>query len=228
MESSDKLLIETFLNKLQNIKLYSRASILLNNYLIRTSNPFIKDLLKSYLSEDNYYHSMSIEEYKHMVNKINKLSYQDDGDKIMEEIKKKTSRDSQIRSLERILRKKPIKPDIIPLSKIKYQEPVNELVTKYCPHCGHHKTDMSDQKYVICGYDTKGFDWNGCGFDWCFDCGKKLCKCWNVNNLYNIKNRYHNDKCCKSHALKTGSSYKDDYCQCHTQFVNRYGRRKRE
>ena len=83
------------------------------------------------------------------------------------------------------------------------------------------KSEDSSATYVICGYGTKGFDWQGCGFDWCFQCGKKLCKCWNVNHLYNLKNRFHNSKCCRSHALKTGGLYPDDYCQCRNKFVRR-------
>ena len=41
-------------------------------------------------------------------------------------------------------------------------------------------------EYVICGYinSNKGYDWNGCGKDWCAKCNKMLCKSWDLNQLW--------------------------------------------
>lgn len=88
------------------------------------------------------------------------------------------------------------------------------MLTKKCPHCGHNNTKQIGTMYVICGYDEVGYDWMGCGHDWCFKCCKKLCKSWENNSLYIIENRKHNDKCCKKHAKKVGSKFPDDYCVC--------------
>ena len=82
--------------------------------------------------------------------------------------------------------------------------------------------EYNDVPYIICGYSSnRGFDWKGCGNDWCFLCGKKLCKSWNVDRLYSKINRFHDDRCCKIHSLKTNSNYLTDYCQCNNFYVSR-------
>jgi hypothetical protein len=221
MESEDLEIVEEFINKLNKITLYSRAVLLFNEYFSRTNKPVVKKILESYINDNNYKKRMTYKEYAKIVKKIKKLSYQDDGDIILNEIRDNTELPSQLKSLERLIRSKPLKPDIIPLSNVKFIKKKDAIITKSCPHCGYNKTDNSLNAYVICGYNSKGFDWEGCGFDWCFDCGKKLCKCWSVNHLYNLKNRYHSDKCCKSHAIKTGGIYPNDYCQCTNKNVVR-------
>ena len=50
-----------------------------------------------------------------------------------------------------------------------------------------------DTDYAICGYNeetNEGYDWNGCGCDWCFKCGKILCKKWQANDLFILTNTY--------------------------------------
>ena len=70
--------------------------------------------------------------------------------------------------------------------------------------------------YVICGYPdaNRGYDWKGCCSDWCFSCGKMLCKTWDRDDLNVESNRFHDDECCKIHAKKNGHSYPKDYCNC--------------
>lgn len=85
--------------------------------------------------------------------------------------------------------------------------------TKKCPHCEKELKNATNESYVICGYDNKGYDWKGCKKDWCFKCGKKLCKAWDINELYNIQNRYHG-KCCKKFAKKNNLNY-EDFCVCY-------------
>ena len=49
-----------------------------------------------------------------------------------------------------------------------------------CPHCMHVNIINERTTYSICGYNDImiGYDWEGCGRDWCVTCGKKLCKKW--------------------------------------------------
>jgi hypothetical protein len=92
------------------------------------------------------------------------------------------------------------------------------LIEKPCPHCGLIKKAPFGTSYVVCGVDSRGiisidFD-NGCLNDWCFECGKKLCKNWCKDALHNQTNRVHSIECCSAHANENGFTYPDDYCIC--------------
>lgn len=92
------------------------------------------------------------------------------------------------------------------------------LIEKPCPHCGLIKKAPFGTSYVVCGVDSRGiisidFD-NGCLNDWCFECGKKLCKNWCKDSLHNQTNRVHSIECCSAHAAENGFTYPDDYCIC--------------
>lgn len=92
------------------------------------------------------------------------------------------------------------------------------LIEKPCPHCGLIKKAPFGTSYVVCGVDSRGiisidFD-NGCLNDWCFECGKKLCKNWCKDALHNQINRVHSIECCSAHAIENGGTYPDDYCIC--------------
>lgn len=95
------------------------------------------------------------------------------------------------------------------------------LISKNCPHCEKKIYDYDNKHYIICGYTEKGYDWIGCGKDWCFKCGKKLCKSWDKNSLFDTINRFHNGKCCKVYAQRHNSNYYNDFCQCLNKYVNR-------
>ena len=100
---------------------------------------------------------------------------------------------------------------------------VNSFETKKCPHCGYNITDKYNRAYIICGYndEKKGYDWNGCGKDWCFRCEKILCKSWETHALHLEMNRSHNDECCSKHAKENNNKYPDDYCQCRNINITR-------
>jgi hypothetical protein len=89
-------------------------------------------------------------------------------------------------------------------------------ITKNCPHCGNSCSGTIDTTYIICDYNDpiNGFQWNGCGKDWCFYCEKKLCKQWGNDELYNEENRKHTKECCKKMAKKNEEDYEEQYCQC--------------
>lgn len=113
---------------------------------------------------------------------------------------------AQLLALKRILSLKNI--------KLNDQSKSNHIIKKSCPHCNNNVESDSNTEYIICGYDEYGYDWKGCGNDWCFKCGKKLCKSWFLNELFNINNRYHNNKCCYKHSIKQNNNYMQDYCHC--------------
>lgn len=112
---------------------------------------------------------------------------------------------AQILALRRIINQKNI--------SIKKDQSIYQLTSKKCPHCYKLVESQIDTEYIICGYSEKGYNWEGCGNDWCFKCGKKLCKNWFTNELFNISNRYHDSKCCYKHSIKQNNNY-DDYCKC--------------
>lgn len=91
----------------------------------------------------------------------------------------------------------------------------SKLIKKKCPHCNKVTEKLCHETYVICGYTKKGFDMEGCGNDWCFSCGKKLCKSWYVHNLFIEQNRIHNNHCCKLAAYKRKENHTMLYCTCH-------------
>jgi hypothetical protein len=113
-----------------------------------------------------------------------------------------TDDDAQINTLKRIFNNKSI--NISP----KY------IDKNICPHCSKKNLINQNDDYVICGYTHKGYDWNGCGKDWCNNCSKKLCKQWGTDSLFNKLNRIHTNKCCRKHAEKMGADYLMEYCQC--------------
>lgn len=95
------------------------------------------------------------------------------------------------------------------------------MLDKNCPHCGTINSAPLGTTYIVCGVDSRGItsinNLNGvnyCFGDWCFECGKKLCKSWYENELYNSANRKHDSTCCQLHAIKNGFKYPQDYCNC--------------
>lgn len=91
------------------------------------------------------------------------------------------------------------------------------LLTKKCPHCGRITTADEKLYYIVCGFDPQGItppDDACCSNDWCFKCGKKLCKNWYNDDLYIYINQTHNQTCCKLHANKYKFDYPNDYCMC--------------
>ena len=109
--------------------------------------------------------------------------------------------------------------------KLEKQEEINtqNLVTKQCPHCLKNCTLSSDSEYTICGYinSKTGYDLVGCGKDWCFKCGKMLCKKWDIDQLFLAPNKHHDSECCKQHAKDNGRIYEIEYCQCINSNVTR-------
>ncbi len=175
------------------------------------------NLIKSVLNPELYVNKIDEIEFFVYIKLLEGLKYRDDAQPIMDEIVKITDDKAQINTLYRLIKRKPYNSDNLNKSRND-----DYFVVKNCPHCGNEYKGYTNQEYVICGYTSQGFDWFGCGYDWCFQCSKRLCKCWDSDQLFNRENRYHNNKCCKINAYKMGYNYTSEYCHCHR---NRYVRR---
>lgn len=133
-------------------------------------------------------------------------------------IMNKTNNLAQIKTFTRIANSKPLKPPFISIREINTNV---SNISKPCPHCSHICTAPKFSEYIICGFGNNGYDWEGCGKDWCFKCGKILCKSWENDMLFIEENRCHNMECCKHHAHSNNKTYPDDYCQCNNDYVKR-------
>lgn len=206
------------IHKIYNLKNYNEVQMIVNNYINLSDNKLEKTLLQSLLYEMRYpKKKIKPEKFALYINIVDNIKYKDDTEDLIEDMKKYTYDVAQINTVRRIILNKPTKYTNL----INVKATPKTKISKNCPHCFQIHHGDTDLEYVICGYSSKGFDWKGCGYDWCFQCGKKLCKCWNINQLFNKINRYHDGKCCKFHAVKTSGIYPDDYCTCTNNYVNR-------
>lgn len=188
-------------------------------------NPEMKSIVHSMVNGKRYDTVLDFKTLKSTLELINECQYREDADDISDTNAKKTCDIVQIRSFTRISRNKPNRPinlDKKVQSITKIDKPI-ELVMKHCPHCNHKCTTNFDASYVICGnIDPKGgFDWKGCNKDWCFTCGKMLCKNWYNHDLFVEMNRFHDSECCKIHAKENDKTFPDDYCMCSNIHVKR-------
>ena len=127
-------------------------------------------------------------------------------------------------TLERIACKKIYDPSTENVNKhLKINHKNVVYVDKKCPHCSHTLNMSENTNYIICGYHStiSGYDWLGCGHDWCFSCEKKLCKRWEIDNLCLPANRFHDDECCLNHSMINDFNYMNDYCHCNNNNINR-------
>lgn len=220
---NDIINIKDKFNNMDVDKYYQYTNKMYNKYINKTDDPVEYQLLNSLIYNYMYTKKIQDEEFMNYIKDINKSAYEDKARDILNNIKDMIDDPIQLNTIKRIIKIKPKKPILTSLKDIrdKFDQEKDQIIDKICPHCGVLTTSKKNTNYIICGYTQKGFDWKGCGFDWCFSCGKKLCKCWNINHLFNMRNRYHNNRCCINHALKTGSDYYEDYCQCESEFVKR-------
>lgn len=181
------------------------------NYYIEKF-PQMKTMILSCIHGKTYRDNVDIKTKQSMLNDINLCDNRDDALKLLSKLIDRTTDDVYKKTLERIANKKHFRG----IENIKINNIVN--ISKECPHCKHILNMPENTYYVICGYHNtnQGFDWNGCGRDWCFHCNKMLCKKWEINCLNLQMNRNHDDDCCSKHASENGYTYPDDYCQCNT------------
>lgn len=194
------------------------------------TNPETKTLVTSMINGKKYHNVLDFKTMKSIIETLDDIKYKDEADKIINEYMESTIDPVQLKTLLRITKSKILRPlcnsnnynynDIYHISKNNVEP---ELITKSCPHCNRYCIAPIDTEYIICGYNnTKtGYDLVGCGKDWCFKCGKILCKKWDLHKLFLEINKSHNDECCKQHAKNNNKIYPDNYCQCYNLHVQR-------
>jgi hypothetical protein len=180
-------------------------------------NPEMRTLVHSMINGKRYGYALSFKSMMSGIQLINSFIYKDEADEATDLYTKKTKDIIQLKTLKKISKNKIVRDDI-------NIEKKNQKIQKNCPHCLHVSIYNNDKSYVICGYedDHKGYDWKGCGKDWCFKCEKKLCKIWESDKLFLLLNRYHDESCCKTHACDNNENYLDNYCQCSNSNVTRF------
>lgn len=181
--------------------------------------PDDREMIFSLVNGQKYMESLDINTKQDILNDIHKAHTKEDALEIMDKLKDKNYDDVYKRTMVRLSNRKYNRPLDIKVVKKK------SVISKNCPHCGYSVQASPNANYVICGYSNgignKGIDWDGCGRDWCFQCGKILCKKWHDHGLYLEMNRMHNDECCVKHSKETGKKYPEDYCQCSTKYISR-------
>lgn len=177
--------------------------------------PNMESMIVSYMNGRSYRDTVDIKTKQASLNDVHHCSTRDDALALISKLSDKTLDDVYKKTLERIAYRKNYKK----LEAKRIDTTPN--VSKKCPHCGHVLNMTENTQYVICGYHNPnvGYDWNGCGRDWCFQCEKKLCKRWEVDALHLRINRHHDGDCCEKHAQDNGNKYPDDYCQCNNMNI---------
>jgi hypothetical protein len=201
----DQIKYEEVRNILSGCRTISDAKYFCEYY--NDKYPEMRNIIKSMIEGKMYSNILDIDNMFRICNLINVCDNMEDSVEIIKTNQKQLD-DIQLSVLYKIASKKPNKPAINNADLVK--------VTKKCPHCGTETRLPEDTEYVVCGFNNSkiGYDWVGCKKDWCFRCGKMLCKSWYEDKLFNKINRLHNSECCKKHAKLTGRKYPDDYCQC--------------
>lgn len=179
--------------------------------------PEMKNMIHSLIYGKNYQDSLDIVSKQVMLNDIVLCDDKNNAINMMSKLVKKTNEPVYKRTIERIVNSKQYRK----INNTKINNNVN--ISKNCPHCSHVMNMPKNTDYVICGYSNtkQGYDWNGCGKDWCFRCNKMLCKSWESDTLNLKMNRYHDDDCCSKHAKLNKYIYPDDYCKCDNIYVRR-------
>jgi hypothetical protein len=177
-----------------------------------------KKILYNYVDTKKFDKPIDFSTMIDIMKTINNLKYKEEVYNFIEDYIKQTTDNTQIKTFARIANLKPLKPHHVTLKDIKN---INNYDNKNCPHCNNNCIIHKDTIYMICGLNNNNFDWNGCGMDWCFKCGKKLCKQWINDQLFLDINRKHDKKCCKNYALNNNLNYEEEFCMCENIYVNR-------
>lgn len=184
------------------------------------NNPDTKNLTTSMINGKKYERNvLDFKTMKSLVEMVDSVEFRDDAEKIINDYSKMTNDKTQLKTLSRISKYKILRNinEEFPVVSLPVVEK-NEfpMITKNCPHCKNECTLSSNTEYTICGYTNSktGYDKVGCGKDWCFKCGKILCKKWETHQLFLFINKRHDGECCKKHAKENNKIYPQDYCNC--------------
>jgi hypothetical protein len=195
-------------------------------------NSSYKDLLIGMIHNKKYDKILDMRTLAHTLNELKKVVYREEVDEFIDKNTKNNIDTIQLNTFLKMGRNKIVKSHlskdksykITHLSIFKKKDDIinSNLITKHCPHCNIITKVPNDSEYVICGYsnNNKGYDWDGCGKDWCPKCDKLLCKSWDKDKLFVNFNRIHNSTCCKEYAEKNLLDY-NNFCHCTTLYVKR-------
>lgn len=167
------------------------------------------NIIHSIVRSQNYQDIPGITDVYDILDKLKGCKYRQDIENILQDYPKYKNDSFQSTIFKDIMDSYPV-----------YVQPIYKNLTytaKVCPHCGKNTIAPSDTGYIVCGFDPQGIDMpneTDCSNDWCFKCGKKLCRNWFTDNLFNDINRIHNDICCKNHANTNKFKYPEEYCMC--------------
>jgi phage FluMu protein Com len=184
--------------------------------------PESRDLLIGMIHNKKYDKSYDIRSMAHVLNQLDLQLYREDIDEFIDKNIKSHVDLIQLTSLIRLSKFKSIKIHDkqdkqinVTFNNISNDANEYDYITKKCPHCGIQVRLNNMIEYVICGYidNNKGYDWNGCGKDWCAKCNKMLCKSWDHDQLFITINRSHDKKCCEKYAHDNNINY-ELFCSC--------------
>lgn len=176
--------------------------------------PEMKNMILGYTNGKIYRDTIDIKTKQSILNDVMLCDTKDDAYNLIHRIADRTNDDIYKKAMNRIANRK---------SYTNFMKVHDKHISKSCPHCGHVMTMPENTTYVICGYGNTnlGYDLNGCGKDWCFQCNKLLCKSWDRDQLFLHTNRKHDEYCCANHAKQNNITYADNYCQCTNIYVYR-------
>ena len=186
------------------------------------NNQQYRDLLIGMIHNKKYDKVLDMRTLAHSLSELNNLEYKEDIDDYINTNMKNKIDLIQLNTFMRFSRNKKYKNNFDTKNKVKLNvklfkknESETVLITKQCPHCGITTRVPQDTSYIICGYsnDSVGYDWSGCGKDWCGRCNKKLCKSWDKDKLFVNTNRTHNKQCCREYAESNLEDI-NNYCSC--------------
>ena len=205
---------KSLLFSLNNIKDINKILNILN------LNKDDKIIINNYFNTINLPRKIGYDDFCKLLEDLNNLKFKEDVLENLHKLGNKTSDISQIKTIIRIANSKPEK--FTNLNNIKDKNKWFNM-SQNCPHCYVSNKIDYESNYAICGYtDIKnGYNWEGCGRDWCTKCGKKLCKKWNEDSLYVLENRFHDSECCLIYSKKNSNNYLLDFCHCYNEYVNR-------
>ena len=172
--------------------------------------PHLKHMIKSYIYNRKYPDKLDFKTKHSSLSDIWRSKHRDDAYILISKLTQVSQDDIFRKTLERIASTKDYKQRELKINSDEH------YISKQCPHCRHTVCVSDTTEYIVCGYhdQTKGYDWMGCGRDWCFSCEKLLCKKWETNLLMIKENTIHNNECCAKHAKNNNKQYHLDYCHC--------------
>lgn len=194
--------------------------------------PNLKSMIVSVTNGKKYKDNIDINTKQVLMNNINNCTTRDEALDMISNVLNRSTDDVYIKTMERLAHKKYYRNSEYQVNTSRNSfgntsknttNNINKNINKKCPHCNFGVTMPENTYYIICGYHNTitGFNWDGCGRDWCFHCGKMLCKHWITNSLNIYMNRTHDNICCSNHAVENGYNYPEDYCQCNNMNVHR-------